>query len=374
MVRILSQKHTKNTKQMKRIRYFLLILPLLLGLNFMSSAQDIHFSQFYQSPLNLNPAMTGVMNCNVRFVANYRNQWASVLRANAFNTYSVSYDQKFTAFRRDYFGVGATFWGDRAGEVSFSTLQGRISGSFSKYLGGGRSQAHYLVVGVDGGLAQRSIDFANARYGNQNINGVFDGSIASGEEGNFERNNFLFGDLSAGILWFSNWGDNRSFYAGGAYHHSNSPNQSFTEDQEVFLYSRYTLHAGGEFPISRNTSLIPGLVTFFQGPSWQLNGGTSMRFQLGSSRYDNQSFQFGAWVRLVNQYQWSSEMIEDYSLGADAIILSTRFQYNNFDFGFSYDVNVSPLRTGANGNGAFEFSMIYTICGPERRGVYCPVF
>ena len=52
-------------------------------------AQDIHFSQFYQSPLNLNPAMTGVMNCNHRLVANYRNQWASILKKNAYNTISV---------------------------------------------------------------------------------------------------------------------------------------------------------------------------------------------------------------------------------------------------------------------------------------------
>ncbi|MBL7808489.1 MAG: type IX secretion system membrane protein PorP/SprF, partial [Saprospiraceae bacterium] len=59
-----------------------------------AQAQDIHFSQFYQSPLNLNPAMTGVMNCNHRFVANYRNQWASILKNRAYNTYSASYDQK----------------------------------------------------------------------------------------------------------------------------------------------------------------------------------------------------------------------------------------------------------------------------------------
>jgi len=78
----------------------------------LTKAQDIHFSQFYMSPLNLNPALTGVMNCNTRMVANYRNQWAAVLQANAYNTYSVSYDQKIPVGRSDYFGISwrDTLW------------------------------------------------------------------------------------------------------------------------------------------------------------------------------------------------------------------------------------------------------------------------
>lgn len=128
---------------------------------------DIHFSQFYMSPLNLNPAMTGVMNCNTRMVANYRNQWASILRSNAFRTYSVSYDQRIPSGRYDFFGVGGTFWGDRAGEANFSTMTGKVSLSYSKRMGGYRKKANYLVVGAEGGAAQRSIDFLNLRWGTQ---------------------------------------------------------------------------------------------------------------------------------------------------------------------------------------------------------------
>ena len=98
----------------KLLQKFLTVSVLVLGAMSLN-AQDIHFSQFYLSPLNLNPAMTGVMNCNVRLVANYRNQWASVLKSNAFNTYSVSYDQRVPVGRYDYFGIGGSFWGDKAG-------------------------------------------------------------------------------------------------------------------------------------------------------------------------------------------------------------------------------------------------------------------
>lgn len=359
---------------MNNFKNYILTVMILIGLGSFAGAQDIHFSQFYQSPLNLNPALTGVMDCNIRLAANYRNQWAAVLRNNAYSTYSFSYDQKFTAFQRDYFGVGATFWGDRAGEVNFGTVQARLSGSFSKHLGGGRDAAHYLTFGLDGGLSQRSIDYTKARYGNQNINGVYDPSIISGEVE--DNNSFLFGDLSAGILWFSSFDENQSVYFGAAYHHINKPKQSFRDEDDVTLYPRYTLHAGGEIPFrGTRMSLVPGIVSFFQGPSWQVNGGTNLRFQLSQSRYSNQAFQIGAWIRLAHAYAYTEvQDVEDYTIHTDAMILSTRFQYNNFDFGFSYDINVSRLKKAANGNGSFEFSAIYVICGPERRGVYCPNF
>ena len=197
---------------MKQLRNLLL---LLFTLSFLAlDAQDIHFSQFYMSPLNLNPAMTGVMNSQVRVVGNYRNQWASVLKSNAFATYSVSYDQRIPVGRYDYFGVGGTFWGDKAGQSDFKTLQGRMSLSYSKRMGGYRSKSHYLVVGVDGGVSQRSIDFLALQWGSQHDGeGGFDGTLSSGED--FDRDNFLFADLSAGLLWFTVLDDRNSFYLGG---------------------------------------------------------------------------------------------------------------------------------------------------------------
>ena len=48
------------------------VLILFSLMSWVASAQDIHFSQFYMAPLDLNPALTGVMNCNQRLSANYR--------------------------------------------------------------------------------------------------------------------------------------------------------------------------------------------------------------------------------------------------------------------------------------------------------------
>ncbi len=344
------------------LHIFTLSLAILVS-SVTLSAQDIHFSQFYMSPLNLNPAMTGVMNCNHRIVANYRNQWSSVLKQNAYNTYSASYDQKMAVGRYDYFGLGGTLWGDKAGESEFATLQARLSGSYAKKMGGYRRKAHYLVFGADLGVSQRSINSANLKWPSQHDGkGGFDGTIA-GEP--IDDPNFLFLDMSAGILWFSVFNEDNNFYFGGAFNHLNRANQSF-DDQNIPLYSKFTFHAGGEFMVGKRFGLVPGVVTFFQGPSFQVNAGNSFKFLLGNSRRYHQAFQIGAWARMANKLE-SGKLV-------DAFILSTRFDYEQFTIGFSYDINTSSLYTASNGNGAFEFSLVYKICGPERRGVYCPNF
>ena len=94
-------------------------------------AQDIHFSQFYLSPINLNPAMTGVMNCNGRFVVNYRNQWSSVL-SDPYSTFAGSYDARVPVGRDDFFGWGVSMYADKAGTSEFGRVLGRFSGSYSK--------------------------------------------------------------------------------------------------------------------------------------------------------------------------------------------------------------------------------------------------
>lgn len=348
---------------MKVLKAFVIGIALFVGIGL--NAQDIHFSQFYMSPLNLNPALTGVMNCNTRFVGNYRNQWASVLKSNAYNTYSVSYDQKIPVGRSDYFGIGGSFWGDVAGESRFGTMQGRLSASYAKKMGGYRKKAHYLVVGADGAFSQRRISQDNLQWPSQHDgNGGFDPTAPSNES--IDRFNYLYADVTAGLLWFSVLDEYTNFYFGAAFSHLNQANQSFYDGTYEALFSKFTLHFGGQFEMAPRVSLLPNMVMFFQGPHREFNFGTSLRFAMGASRTQGQSFQVGGYYRLGTQ--------QNGNLHSDAIILAARFNYQEFGIGFSYDINISKLRAVSFGNGAFEFSLTYNICGPENRGVYCPKF
>ncbi len=341
------------------------VLILFSLMSWVASAQDIHFSQFYMAPLDLNPALTGVMNCNQRLSANYRNQWASVLRDKAFQTFNVAYDARIPVGRYDYIGVGGSVWGDQAGSLSFRTNQLRGSFSYSKKMGGYRKKANYLVMGADLGVGQRGVNTQNAQWGSQNDNGVFNPNLPSNENA-FGRDNFIYADVSAGLLWFSVFDENNNFYFGGAYDHINRPNVSFTDGKFQPLYSKFTVHTGGEFQIKERISLLPGAVVLLQSPYMEINGGTSVRFSLGNSKRSTEALQFGGWARLGNKAGGGMLM--------DAIILSTRFDYQNFSIGFSYDLNTSSLKTASRSNGGFEFALLYKICGAERRNVYCPNF
>ena len=354
---------------MMRIKYLLCALLVSLSLTGLD-AQDIHFSQFYQSPLNLNPALTGVMNCSQRVVVNYRNQWAAVLGSNAYNTYSVSYDRKIAVGRTDYFGVGGALWADVAGASRFGTRQGKISFSFSKKIAGSNNNSHYIVAGAEGGMTQRRVSEADLRWPTQVTNGQFDGSLP-GET--IQDNNFLYPDLSGGLLWFANIGKN-SFYAGGAMHHLNQPNVSFLGAQES-LFSRITFHAGGEFTVNKKMSVLPNLIYLDQGPHMEINAGSSLRLAIEGGTQAKQYLQFGLWYRLGKQVVSNASSTEfTSSIHSDAIIFATRFESGNYGFGFSYDYNISELATGSTANGSFELSVVYLLCGNESRGVYCPTF
>jgi hypothetical protein len=90
-------------------------LLLFFGISVLSiavlRAQDIHFSQFYVSPLLQNPANAGYFNCNYRFTAIYRSQWNSI--TVPYKTFAGSYDMRFVPKRssnKDIFGVGAVLF------------------------------------------------------------------------------------------------------------------------------------------------------------------------------------------------------------------------------------------------------------------------
>lgn len=348
---------------MNTIKRFLVIaIGVLASLSI--KGQDIHFSQFYMSPLNLNPALTGVMECNSRFVGNIRNQWASVLGSSAYNTMSFGYDQKVPVGRSDYFGIGGSVFGDIAGDLRFGVMQAKLHFAYTKKMAGTRKKSHYLSIGADIGFGQWAIreNVENWRWA-----GTSPGSIGGTD--------FLYGDISAGLLWFSNFDEKTSLYAGVAAAHLNQPNVSFNGSVEN-LDAKYTFHAGGTMPLGSSMSLVPNIVALLQGIHNQLNLGTSLRFHLGSQISGRQSWEAGLWYRLSNSQYASVDDVGNAKSGlhSDALIFATRFDTGSYGIGFSYDYNISKLQNGGTLNGSFELSLVYNICGSEKRGVYCPKF
>ena len=110
---------------------FFLLFSLLLFISFCAKAQDPHFSQFFASPLTLNPAFTGKFDGSWRLAANHRDQWPSIPKA--YVTTSASIDLPILSKsipEGDVFGLGISALYDASANNSLKLNYGSLSLSY----------------------------------------------------------------------------------------------------------------------------------------------------------------------------------------------------------------------------------------------------
>lgn len=303
-------------------------------------AQDPHFSQFYNAPIQLNPALTGMMKGDLRGVINYRSQWSSI--ATPFQTMGASIDMKMLGHltKKDILGIGLTVANDLAGEADLKNIQLGVSIAYHKDMTGKRN--NFIGIGAQYLIAQQSVDFTKLRFESQ-FNGEFiDPDLSSGE--NFAVNDFTYYDFIAGISWNYQPTRHRSFYLGGSIAHLNAPKVSFFNDIQERLNMKYTFYGGADFKINKNISFIPRGVVLLQGVAQEINVGALMSFNVGTHKGadDQTTIYFGT------MHRWR-----------DAQVIIMRYDYNNVGISFSYDVNISKLNIPSKGRGAVELAIIY---------------
>ena len=329
-------------------------------------AQDPQLIQFYASPLQLNPAMTGVFPGQWRAVANYREQWSSILNTRPFRTISASFDAKIPAGRDDFFAVGLTALRDEAGKSNYTRSSVDLSLAFMKQMGGSRYSGfdQFLIGGAQLGFGQHSIRPDELWFSSQ-FNTVLeqiDESILSGE--NIQTSSDLYFNFNAGLLWYAVFDDNKSLYVGGAMHHLNQPEISFLANGSGgALDNKITVHMGGEIPFSSKLSILPAVAVVKQGSSLISLYGAN--FRLTNRDWKELAIRAGAWGHLVKDVNGS--------LASPAVTFTTILEVERWNIGISYDLASNQLAPPTNGRGAFEISLIYyQKSGGRRYKVECP--
>ena len=345
------------------INYYL-ILALFILLPSKGKAQDPRFAQFYAAPNQLNPALTVVYEGRMRFIANYRDQWSSVLNDVPFRTVAAHLDYRFNIIGRDYLAFGANALQDVAGTSNLKRIKGHLNLAYMKFLGGGSKRNYYLVAGAQAGVGQHSLDWNNLWFSEQYdaANEIIDFSLPSGEIEN--RRGRTFPDFSAGALWYM-VSERSAFYLGGAMYHINTPNLSIFEGNIDRLKRRYVVHTGGTISLTNNLALLPGAAIFLQGPSTDINIGANIRYTSGDQ--NDLALRIGTWAHI------SSEEEDNYAL--EALTMTAMLEMKTWTLGLSYDINTSELTPVSNARGAFETSFTYIIPERGRRvKVTCPKF
>ena len=330
---------------------FLVILAAFLLSE--ADGQGLHFSQFQNSPLNHNPGLTGVFSGDQRFIGTFRRQWFQV--PVDYLTFSGSYDMKF---RRDgarsFWGAGAIFNYDRAGDARMAMAYIALNGSYTF----GVTPGFLITLGVQAGGGQRSLRTNELTWGNYWDGSGIDPSRPSGEPNGLGDSRYYF-DLGAGLN-FRLQKSKRTFInigIGGL--HLNEPNNTFYDEGDAKLPIRTAIMVNGSLQVASFMDVQANGLLHYSGPFQEIVLGGLVNFHLSQKKAREMQFGVGAAVRLD-----------------DAIIPMVQIAYDGWLAGFSYDINTSLFDGATSGRGGPEVSLIYIITKvrPLDESKLCRIF
>lgn len=300
-------------------------------------AQDIHFTQYYFSPLSLNPANTGNYNGDYRGMINYRSQWREIDKA--YNTISAGADMNLYPFNQKVSG-GLYFINDKSGG---NLVQNKIfiSAAAHKKIAG-----FDLHAGIQPGIVMKSIDFNSHSFPNQlNWNtGYFDNTLPNNETNVQPKTNYF--DLNAGFV-ASKRINKLEAEVGLAFFHITKPRETFLEnDNKLKLRQMYNLEL--RYYLNSRIILKPHTMIDATTKASDWITGLNVEYTLNKTPFFTNAVFAGFMFR------------DGFKRITDAGMFTAGFRYQNYTFGFSYDVNVSKLHTATNYKGATEFALIYT--------------
>lgn len=319
----------------------------------MLSAQDIHFSQYYDFSPNINPALTGNYDGSYRIAAIYRNQWSSNLQKYAYNTPGVAIDLPLFEglLRGDKLGVGIFAYNDISGAAGLSNLS--VGANLAYHLAFGKTNQHQLSLGFQGAFVQKRIDPARVTFFDQFDEISWSGYNSTSE--NLSRTSFFYGDFGAGLYWKSKFSKVIKTRAGISASHFQSffgaTDQAFaiTNNNLSPLYPRITTDLGLEFTIKDKFVIAPQGLYMMQGPATKITQmqevllGLMLGYKFNSGFRNNTELMMGVKCRLN-----------------DAVIPTLSIEFRNFKIGAAYDITLSNLKASNKKQGSFELCMVYT--------------
>ncbi len=328
-----------------------------------AGAQDAHFTQYFSSPLTLNPAQTGLTQNDWRATANFRSQWYSATKT-PYISGSVAFDMPLLRGKLpegDALGIGVLGLYDRSGPGGLQNTTVGLSLAYHKALGA--DKRHTLSLGVQGYMVQKSIRFDKLVFEDQ-YNPAMPG-IATGTTERLGSADHTYPEFNAGLMYTGRINEKTTLYGGVAYYHLTRPEEKFLDGAAALkINSRFTAHLGGAIEMNEFTVMYLSAMYQQQGPTSELLAGGAVGFVMNPGHHEytrNTVFYLGGWYRY-----------------GDAIAPYVGFEWSKMKIGFSYDVTMSNAQRMTNGQGGYELSLIYNgitrKVAPRRYNFSCPKF
>lgn len=322
---------------MKRFSNILLLIAFSLLTVTGIKAQDLHFSQFFSSPLTTNPANTGfIPDADYRIGALYRNQWSSVM-ATPYKTVSAFADFQLMRDRLEngWLGVGAVILSDRAGSGSLRSTKVYGSIAYHQMLG----LSSLLSAGFNIGWANKTIDQTRLKFPDQFDGKFFDGQLPTSVV--LTNNNVSYLDVQAGMNYAYFPQEDVYINAGYSIQHVNRPKETFFGDNtnNGRIPMRHTGFVNAILKVNDRTIINPNAYFSLQAGATELVLGMSANY--GLSEYGEKQLLAGLYYRL-----------------GDAVVPMVGLAVQKLEFRFSYDVTLSGLSKFNGYRGASELTII----------------
>jgi type IX secretion system PorP/SprF family membrane protein len=319
--------------------------------------QDLHFSQFMNSPLLTNPANTGfIPGGDYRLGVNFRNQWSSIMSV-PYKTMSAFGDAQILQNENDgWVGVGGVILRDVAGSGNLTST--RVYGSVAYHQS--LNLGSLLSLGFNVGWANKQINVTNLKFPDQFDGHFFDSHLPTSVA--LAKNNISYLDIQAGMNYAYFPDENTYLNIGFSSHHINRPRESFFDAQPGIdnrIPVRHTAFINGTFKLNDQWIVNPNSYFSLQAKSYEFLLGMNAHYNLSG---DGENILIGG---LYYRYK-------------DAFIPMIGLGYKDYIFTFTYDATMSTLKNYNNSRGAFEFSLIkqglFNSFGGRSKDFRCPSF
>lgn len=312
------------------------LLMALMCWAWISAAQDIHFSQYWETAVLRNPATTGMQEEDFKALGAYRSQWNSM--GKPYQTMAFTAEGRFGLrhSESDFLTISLLFFSDKAGDAGLKTTGIYPCINYNKHL----SDPHhsYLSAGFTAGYVQRSFDLNALTFDNMYQNGQVEPGMGAGENLPLAKLNYW--DLGAGVSFNSSIGEAERIHyiIGLSGYHFTRPKSSFYERGDAL---NLAMRINASFDLNYEFN-----------DTWSVQLHSNLGLQ-------------GAYkeAMLGGLIQWTQfrEGSRNFSIAAglqnrfgDAIIPMLRVDMRRLGLGIAYDINNSSLKAATRMRGGLE--------------------
>jgi type IX secretion system PorP/SprF family membrane protein len=322
----------------------------------LSYGQDIHFTQFYDSPLTLNPALTGDFSGAWRVTAIGRQQANlkyDLKQGEPFNTLAIGIDAPIK-FKKNKFGVGLYAVNDNSGQAKLNITKITATLAFETKVSGSKLrfglQPSYVQfgTGIDGLVGDGDISDESDRY---------ETGIVFGE-GDFPLDNesVKYFDLHGGALWSKKFGK-LTPTAGFSLYHILRPKYSvFSNGTNDRKPMRFVYNMSADYQFNEKVSLHPNFLFMSQTFAQDLVLGVNVGYSLVGRIELIEKVFIGPEFRMVNGRNRDAGKISN----SDALAIIAGVKLPKWKIGIARDFTVSNLQGAFSRiTGAWEVSIIF---------------